>query len=119
MADDCRICRAETVLAAGNGLAQAKLFPEPAFDRHIIVGTTAHKDLADVTPEEWHGIGELITQLARDARGEAEFEKLYLLAIGDVDKGHFHMHLVPKRSSDPGMGPFIFGSEGWNAKRNL
>lgn len=117
MTDECRICSAKIVQVAGNGLAHAKLFPEPAFDSHLIVGTTAHKDLGDVTPEEWQGIGELICQLTRDASGMADFEKMYLLAIGDVDKGHFHLHMVPKRTDDPGMGPFIFGPEGWNARR--
>ena len=117
MADNCRICSAETVQVAGNGLAQAKLFPEAAFDNHLIVGTTAHKDLVDVTPEEWQGIGELIGQLTQSASGIADFEKMYLLAIGDVDKGHFHLHMVPKGTNDPGMGPFIFGPEGWNARR--
>jgi len=119
MADNCRICSAESVLIAGNELAHAKLFPDPAFDNHLIVGTTAHKDLGDVTPPEWQGIGELIGQLTRDASGTAGYEKMYLLAIGDVDKGHFHLHMVPKGSDDPGMGPFIFGADGWNARRKI
>lgn len=119
MADDCRICSAETVQVAGNGLAHAKLFPEPAFDGHVIIGTTAHKDLVDVTPDEWQAIGELIRQLTRDTSRTAKFEKIYLLAIGDVDKGHFHLHMVPKRNDDPGMGPFIFGRDGWNAQRKI
>ena len=117
MAETCRICSAEIVQVAGNGLAQSKLFPAPAFDGHLIVGTVAHKDLIDVTPEEWQGIGELITQHTREAGDGADFEKMYLLAIGDVDKGHFHIHLVPKEIDDPGMGPSIFGPEGWNARR--
>ena len=117
MADDCRICTAEAVQVAESGLARAARFPAPAFDNHLVVGTTAHKDLADVTPDEWHAIGELIGQLAREAGGGPDFEKLYLLAIGDADKGHFHLHLVPKRTADPGLGTFIFGPDGWNAKR--
>lgn len=117
MADDCRICGAETVQVAGNGLAQAKLFPEPAFDGHLIVATTAHKDLVDVTPDEWQAIGELIAWHTRAVGGSENFEKMYLLAIGDVDKGHFHLHMVPKQTDDPGLGPFVFGRDGWNARR--
>ncbi len=118
MADECRICSAQTVQVSENGLAHAKAFPAPAFDGHRIVGTTAHKDLADVTKDEWQAIGELIGRLTRQAGDEAGFEKMYLLAIGDSDKGHFHMHLVPKRTDDPGLGRFIFGSEGWISKRS-
>ncbi len=117
MADDCRICSAESVQAAANGLAHAKRFPAPAFDGHLVVATTAHKDLVDVTPDEWLAIGELIGQHTRDVSGTDGFEKMYLLAIGDADKGHFHLHMVPKELEDRGMGPFIFGPEGWNANR--
>ena len=117
MADACRICSAESVRTAGNGLAHAKRFPDPAFDGHLIAATAAHKDLGDVTPDEWQAIGELIGRYTRDAGGNANFEKMYLLAIGDVDKGHFHLHMVPKRTDDPGMGRFIFGPDGWNAQR--
>lgn len=118
MTDHCRICAAQKVQVAESGLAHALRFPAPAFDNHLIVGTTAHKDLADVTPDEWQAVGELIGRLTREAGGRAGFEKMYLLAIGDVDKGHFHLHLVPKRTNDTGMGPFIFGPEGWNSKRS-
>ena len=118
MADECRICGAQTVKVSGNGLAQAKACPAPAFDGHRVVGTTAHKDLVDVTADEWQAIGELVGELTRQAGDGPGFEKMYLLAIGDSDKGHFHMHLVPKRTDDPGLGQFIFGSEGWNAKRS-
>lgn len=117
MTDACRICEAEPALAAANGLAEARRFPAPAFDGHLVVATKAHKDLADVTPEEWQGIGEIIGKLSREAGASPDFEKHYLLAIGDADKGHFHLHLVPKRTDEPGLGPFIFGPEGWNAKR--
>ena len=117
MVEDCRICGAETVRVAGNGLAHAKLFPAPAFDGHLIVATAAHKDLVDVTTDEWQAIGELIGALTREASEATGFEKMYLLAIGDVDKGHFHLHLVPKQTEEPGMGPFIFGPEGWISKR--
>ena len=38
--------------------------------------------------------------------------KFYVAAVGDVDL-HFHIHLLPRQPETPGLGPFIFGAEGW------
>ena len=40
--------------------------------------------------------------------------KFYVAAVGDVDL-HFHIHLLPRKPETPGLGPFIFGAEGWGS----
>ena len=113
MEKNCRICAGSSGNVSSSGLAQTKPFPAPAFDGHKIVATTAHKDLRDVSPEEWQAMGELIGGLAHEIHKTKDVEKVYVLAIGDVDVGHFHVHLVPKMTNDPPLGPHILGPEGW------
>ena len=117
---DCRLCAAPTLATDETGLARIVAFPTPQFDGHAVVMTTAHKGrLEDVTPEEWRAVGWLVSKFAAETRAATDVERFYLLLIGDVDDHQLHMHLVPRYSADPALGPHVFGPEGWNAGRSV
>ena len=75
--------------------------------------------LEDVTPDEWRAVGSLVSKFSAETRAETDAERFYLLLIGDVDDHQLHMHLVPRYSVDPALGPHVFGPEGWNAERSV
>lgn len=110
----CRICalRPADVLAE-NDSAFAFFVREPARVGHMAVAVRAHRPLlSDLTPGEAAAVLRLARALAAIATPVLEAEKFYLAAIADVDR-HFHVHLIPKRSSDPRLGPFLFSPNGW------
>ncbi len=112
----CFIC--ETLNAPGaasvDSLAVAVPFREPQFPGHTVVAPMAHRDLEDVTNAEWVAIGKAARRMsARSRARDPEVEKCYLVAIGDVDRGHLHFHVLPKHKTGPSLGPFVFGEKGW------
>lgn len=119
--EKCFICTAKSRTAQGSaeiassdGLALAIPFRAPQFPGHTVIAPAAHHDLEDVTDAEWVAIGQLARQASRRHRSQdPQTEKCYLVAIGDVDRGHLHFHLLPKRHDDPSLGPFVFGDAGW------
>ena len=91
-------------------------FRDPFFAGHVVVAPATHTDTIDVDPETWAAIGSLVPGAVEGA-SNASTEKCYLLALGDVDTGHLHFHVVPKQHGDVSLGQYVFGADGWNAAR--
>ena len=117
-ADDCFICqgREGAVARSQDGRALVVPFRDPYFEGHVVVAPAAHTDTPDVDPETWAAIGSLMPGAIEHSSDE-KTEKCYLLALGDVDTGHLHFHVVPKRDGDVSLGQYDFGPNGWNAAR--
>jgi len=113
----CMFCNPDPALVIGqHRSAFALVFSEPIRPGHITVGVRAHKPfLQDITPEEAADVLSYANQLSRRLVEEYSAEKIYVFAVGDASE-HFHLHLVPKSSSDPRLGPFLFGDSGWASK---
>jgi diadenosine tetraphosphate (Ap4A) HIT family hydrolase len=80
---------------------------------HVLVGARSHREsLHDLTPDEAADVLRLANEVATAVVGFLGLEKTYVAAIGDRDK-HFHVHLLPKAATDPGLGQFVFGEDGW------
>ena len=108
---DCFLCRGldDAVARSDDGRAVVMPFRDPFFE--------AHQDAAFVDPETWAAIGTLVPGAIERAEAAPGVEKCYLLALGDVDKGHLHFHVVPKGHRDVSLGKYVFGPDGWNAHR--
>ena len=118
--DDCFICQtsAKDRTTSLDNLAVAVPFRNPAFPGHVVVATTAHRDVDDTVDAEWAAIGQVTRQVTATMRdNHPEIEKCYLVAIGDVDRGPLHFHVLPKRKGDLSLGPFVFGELGWMSKK--
>ena len=114
--DKCFICATtnDDKILSTDRLASSLPFRDPVFPGHTVVAPESHVELEDVSGEEWQAIGEMLRRTSRAIRGSnAEIEKVYLVAIGDVDRGHLHFHLLPKHRNGPGLGPYVFGGDGW------
>ncbi len=112
----CFICEALDASPAKTPDDQAVAIPfrAPQFPGHTVVAPAAHHDLEDVTDEEWIAIGQAARRTSIRTRAEdPDIEKIYLVAIGDVDRGHLHFHVLPKRKNGTPLGPFVFGELGW------
>lgn len=112
----CFICQAKgnSGTASANGQAVAVPFRNPAFPGHCVVAPAAHRDLEETTDADWLAMGQLARQTSKTFRDEnPDVEKCYLVAIGDVDRGHLHFHVLPKEKEGPSLGPFVFGDAGW------
>lgn len=112
----CFICEAidEPGDTSPDSLAVAVPFRAPQFPGHMVVAPVAHRDLEDVTDSEWVAIGQAARRESVLSRAQdPDIEKCYLVAIGDVDRGHLHFHVLPKHKSGPSLGPFVFGELGW------
>ncbi len=116
--DDCFICSGldRAVARSEDGRAVVMPFRDPFFEGHVVVTPSRHLDTVDVDPATWAAIGSLVPDAVKGLVGDG-VEKCYLLALGDVDTGHLHFHVVPKNDGDESLGQYVFGSEGWNAKR--
>lgn len=117
----CFICNTKDhpIAVSPDGLALAVTFHNPQFPGHTVVGPTAHRDTVEVTGAEWLAIGSIIRDLdAVQRESSPDFEKFYLVSIGDLDEGHLHFHLLVKRKTDPSLGASIFGPTGWLASRD-
>ncbi|MFN2441183.1 MAG: HIT family protein [Thermoanaerobaculia bacterium] len=114
----CTICDwpADDILARSD-LAKAFFARSPARPGHIVVAAEAHKPtLTDLAGDEAAAVLRLARDVALAAAPLLAIEKFYLAAVGDVDP-HFHLHLLPKTGDDPGLGRFIFSSDGWQGHR--
>ena len=110
----CRICDLpDDDVIASTELAIAFFSPQPIADLHLVVAVREHRPtFTELTPAEAEELMALARSVAVAAREDAHLDKFYLAAVGDVDQ-HFHVHLLPKRSDDPPLGPFIFSADGW------
>ena len=117
-AEDCFICqgRDRAIARSEDGKAVVVPFRDPFFEGHVVVAPAAHTETVDVDPATWAAIGSLMPNAIRGASDETT-EKCYLLALGDVDTGHLHFHVVPKKHGDVSLGQYVFGPDGWNAAR--
>lgn len=113
----CRICGINPGdVLAGSALSKAFYSPEPLAAGHLVVAVRDHKPtMGDLSVSEASDLFSLARDIVFVAQEKMEVEKFYLAAVGDVDK-HFHLHLLPKKKDDPGLGPFIFGPAGWKSK---
>ena len=68
--------------------------------RHII-------SVSELTTEEFHSIGDLISKMSRAMEKYYKAEKTYILSIGDK-VNHFHIHLIPKFKGQKSMGVYCF-----------
>lgn len=116
MDKDCRICALSEQSPKSTGcLAFAAEYDKPLTASHMIVAPVRHVRLfSELTSDELVEVFELAHELSERLEIEADVEKVYLLAIGDVC-AHFHVHVVPKRQSTPPLGPFVFSSGGWRS----
>ena len=115
---DCFICqtKAGDRTTSADNLAVAVPFRNPCFPGHVVVAPAAHRDVDDTLDAEWTAIGQVARQATAGIREKSpDIEKCYLVAIGDVDRGHLHFHVLPKRKDDPSLGPFVFGESGWTS----
>lgn len=110
----CRICGLPpSERIAENDSAFAFFVQEPARAGHMAVAVREHRPLlVDARPAEAAAVLRLARALAAVATPVIGAEKFYLAAVADVDR-HFHLHLLPKRSEDPRLGPFLFSPTGW------
>lgn len=117
---DCFLCRGldGAIARSEDGRAVVMPFRDPFFEGHVVVAPAAHVDTAFVDPPTWAALGSLVPGAIERASADAGVEKCYLLALGDVDKGHLHFHVVPKGHEDVSLGQYVFGPEGWNANRS-
>jgi diadenosine tetraphosphate (Ap4A) HIT family hydrolase len=91
----------------------AMVYPKPTKVGHVVVAVRSHEPyLHNVAEEEASAMFGLANRIAKLIVDVTKAEKVYVLAIGDVDK-HFHVHLIPKLTQNPSMGPYIFGQNGW------
>lgn len=110
----CRICAIpEESLIALTAWSKA-FFPDtPVAPAHIVVAVREHRPLLDdLTDEEAADLLVTARRIAAAIRPLAGVEKFYTAAVGDVDL-HYHLHLLPRAPGVGGLGPFIFGIEGW------
>lgn len=114
---DCRICELSSAdVLVSSERSEAFYSPEPLAAGHLVVAVRAHKPtMADLSASEASDLFSLARDIVSVAQERLGTEKFYLAAVGDVDK-HFHLHLLPKKKDDPGLGPFIFGPAGWKSK---
>jgi len=118
---NCFICQtnANDRTTSRDKLAVAVPFRDPCFPGHVVVAPTAHRDVNDTLDAEWAAIGQITRQVtAKTRENNPDIEKCYLVAIGDVDRGHLHFHVLPKRKDELALGPFVFGESGWIHKKS-
>ncbi len=116
----CTICDwPDDDLLATDERAKAFFVRSPARSGHIAVAVRAHRPtLADLEPDEAAAVLRLARRVAVAAAPLLGIEKFYLAAVGDVDP-HFHIHLLPKKSDEARLGPFLFSAAGWQGHDGL
>ncbi|MGH3770119.1 MAG: HIT family protein [Pseudonocardiaceae bacterium] len=112
-ADDCIICSPapeNLLLREPRGVV---LLDDPVRVGHVLVGASQHVDGLHELPAAVAGdVLSLASEVAAKIVSSVGAQKVYVAAVGDKDK-HFHVHLIPRYAEDAGLGPFIFGSDGW------
>ena len=110
---DCIFCNVAGDALVYSGADGFVILDDPVRPGHVLVGTRSHKEtLSDLSTSDAEAVMRLANRVAKAIVKELGAEKVYVTAIGDKDK-HFHVHLLPKMSGDPDLGPHIFGAEGW------
>lgn len=110
---DCIICHPSPdnlLLRESRGTV---LLDDPVRVGHVLVGASEHAEsLHNLASAMAGAVMSLASDVAKEIVSSTGAEKVYVAAIGDKDK-HFHLHLVPRYADDSGLGPFVFGPEGW------
>lgn len=110
---NCIFCNVEEDKLLLNTLEGFVILDYPVCPGHVLVGSRTHgSTLSDISEDDAAALMRLSHKVAKKIVSETGAEKVYIAAIGDKDK-HFHIHLLPKMESDPNLGPYIFGNEGW------
>lgn len=113
MTDPCIFCDpapGAVVFSNADGIV---LLDDPIRDGHVLVGVPTHTpNLHDSNPQEVAAMMRLAAACSQVIVERLGAEKTYVVAIGDKDK-HFHVHLLPRFSDDPPIGPHIFSGTGW------
>lgn len=111
--DLCIICNpdpANLILKEERGVV---LLDDPVRVGHVLVGASEHIDGLHALPAKAAADTlALAAEMAATIVENTGAEKVYVVAVGDKDK-HFHVHLVPRYPQDAGLGPFVFGANGW------
>lgn len=116
--NDCPFCVLDDqYIIARNKLAVAHYFPHLLKPGHFVVSGQTHvKSFSDLPLSEITEIFALGQEVAQVISNIIEdVEKFYVLSIGDQGS-HFHLHFLPKLSSDEMLGSYIFGDGGWKGK---
>jgi diadenosine tetraphosphate (Ap4A) HIT family hydrolase len=110
----CRICEIpQDALIAQSAGCKAFFPSEPIAGAHVVVAVREHLPLLhDLTDEQAAEVMVTARRIAAAIHGLTGVMKFYAASIGDVDL-HFHLHLLPRQAQTSGLGPFIFGKEGW------
>ncbi len=83
---------------------------------HLVVFPKAYREgFTGLEAEEASDLFALAHRVASAALPLVGAEKYYLLAVGDAVK-HFHLHLLPKKPGEAGLGPFAMGEAGWRGQ---
>ena len=113
MSDQCIFCDVkdkDLLYQDHNGIV---ILDDPVRPGHILVGAKVHAEsLHDLSGEEAASLLRLANRVAKNIVGLTGAAKVYVAAIGDKDK-HFHVHLLPKFTEEPNLGPYVFGPNGW------
>ncbi len=113
MAERCIFCDVASEALVYRGKDGIVIVDDPVRPGHVLVGARAHgESLSDISAEDAGAMMALANRAARAIVEQTGAEKVYVAAIGDKDR-HFHVHLLPKMSGDPNLGPHIFGPNGW------
>lgn len=113
MTEKCIFCNPAPNAVVFSGTDGTVLLDDPIRLGHVLVGIRSHhSSLHDVSPDEAAGVFRLACLASKALVKLTGAEKTYVAAIGDKDK-HFHVHLIPKMSNDPPLGPHIFSGSGW------
>lgn len=80
---------------------------------HLIITSVRHvESVANLNIEESVDMMKNIRKTVKAIDKHLHNHKTYILSIGDI-VAHVHFHLIPKKITDPSIGDFIFGSDGW------
>lgn len=113
MSEACMFCNVDERVLIHRDDDGIVILDDPVRPGHVLVGSVVHGAyLHDISEEAAAGVLRLANRAAREIVATTGAERVYVAAIGDKDR-HFHVHLVPKLTDDPNLGPYVFGANGW------